>query len=66
MANNRPLLLSLGQGLSLMLGMPAISTWKSKKRPTKAKRGTLGFNLETNKLEYYDGDNWYEAEMSKA
>lgn len=66
MANNQSLLLDIGQGLSLMVGLPAISTWKSTKRPKKAKRGTLGFNSQTNKLEYYDGDNWYEAAMSKS
>lgn len=66
MASNQSVLLNLGQGLSLMLGMPAISTWKSEDRPRKAKRGTLGFNLQTNNLEYYDGESWYEASMTKS
>jgi hypothetical protein len=66
MAGNQTIMLNIGQGLSLIIGMPTISTWKSKARPRKAKSGTFGFNSQTNKLEYYDGKDWYEANMDKA
>jgi len=66
MAKNQTILLNLGEGLSLMIGMPAISTWKSEERPNKAKRGTLGFNTQTNTLEYFNGSDWFEASMKKS
>lgn len=65
MEKNSPLLLNIGQGLFLMLGMPKIASWKTKGRPKKAKQGILGFNLQTNSLEYYDGSSWYAASMGR-
>jgi len=65
MEKNYPLLLNVGQGLFLMLGMPKIASWKTKGRPKNAKQGILGFNLQTNNLEYYDGSNWYAASMGR-
>ena len=62
--NNPPLLMDIGQDLSLMLGLPTITSWKTRERPKKAKRGTLGYNTDTYSLEYYDGDHWYTAPMS--
>jgi hypothetical protein len=65
MAKGQSLLIDIGQGLSLMLGLPTISSWNTKKRPKKPRRGTIGFNMETNNLEYWDGSNWFGAPMSK-
>jgi hypothetical protein len=65
MDNNSSLLVDIGQGLSLMLGIPTVSIWKTEERPEKAKRGTFGFNSQTNSLEYYDGSDWFSAKMLK-
>ena len=64
MDKNSPLLVDIGQGLSLMIGLPRIATWDSHDRPKKAKRGTIGFNFQTSSLEYYDGSDWFESPMS--
>ena len=58
------LLVDIGQGLSMRVGFPIIESWSNKTRPNKAKRGTLGFNAQTNHLEYFDGTSWYQASMS--
>lgn len=63
MAKNSSLLVDIGQGLSLMLGLPTISAWKTQDRPKKAQRGTFGFNIQTNSLEYWNGSVWYAASM---
>lgn len=64
MAKNQPLLIDIGQGLSLMIGLPTIASWKTKDRPKTPKRGTFGFNIDTKSLEYFDGKDWYSAKMS--
>lgn len=61
---NKPLFVEIGQGLSLMIGLPTISSWKTKNRPKKPLAGTVGFNIETTSLEYWDGENWYSALLS--
>jgi hypothetical protein len=66
MAKSHPLLIDIGEGLSLMLGIPTILTWDNKNRPDDPKRGTFGFNSKTGKLEYWDGSSWYEATMQQA
>ena len=65
MPKNSPLLVDIGQGLSLMIGLPTITFWNTKGRPKKAKRGTFGFNFETNNLEYWDGAQWFQAPMGE-
>lgn len=65
MPKNSPLLVEIGQGLFIMLGLPAIAAWVTKSRPQKAKRGTFGFNLDTNSLEYWDGVDWFTAKMTE-
>ncbi len=64
MPKNSNLLVDIGQGLSLMVGLPTISSWDRKNRPKNPKQGTFGFNTETNSLEYWDGSNWLAAAMS--
>lgn len=63
MIKNQPVLIDIGQGLSLAIGLSAISNWTTAERPNTPKRGTFGFNSDTNSLEYSDGVNWYEARM---
>lgn len=66
MATKFPVLINLGQGLSMLAGFPTIAAWKTSKRPKRAKRGTFGINTETNTLEYFDGSDWYGANLDKA
>jgi hypothetical protein len=66
MATKTSLLMDIGQGMSLMLGLPRINSWKTKNRPKNTKRGSFGFNSQTNSLEYYDGADWFTAQMGKA
>jgi len=66
MSKRSPLLIDIGEGLSLMLGLPTIITWDKKNRPTNPKIGTFGFNSESGNLEYWDGSSWYEANMKEA
>lgn len=65
MANNSPLLIDIGQGMSIMLGLPTIESWDIAGRPKNARAGTFGFNFQTNHLEFWDGTSWYEASMSE-
>lgn len=66
MPRSQQLIVDIGEGLSLMIGLPTIASWKNKDRPKKAKPGTFGFNVQTNNLEYYDGSAWYGGSMDKA
>jgi hypothetical protein len=65
MATKSSLLMDIGQGMSLMLGLPRLNSWTNSRRPKKATRGTFGFNSQTNNLEYYDGTDWFTVPMSK-
>lgn len=55
--------MDIGQGLFIRLGLPKIPTWVNSDRPKKAKKGTLGFNSQTNSLEYWSGSVWFAAVM---
>lgn len=66
MAKNQPVIVDLGQGVSILVGLPTIVSWTSKNRPKKPKMGTLGFNSDTSNLEYWNGSNWMATTMSKA
>jgi hypothetical protein len=65
MAKNSQLLVDIGQGLALAMGLPTIASWKTSTRPKNAKRGTFGFNSETNSLEYWNGQDWYRVQMKE-
>ena len=65
MARNSQVFIEFGQGLSLMVGLPTIPSWNTAGRPKRPKNGTFGFNTQTNNLEYWDGDAWYEAPMTE-
>ena len=64
MAKNTQLVMDIGQGLSMMVGLPAIDSWDIESRPKNARPGTFGFNFQTNSLEYWDGVDWFAAVMS--
>jgi hypothetical protein len=66
MAVNQQLLIDIGDGLSLMVGLPTIATWKNNNRPKTARIGTIGFNTQTKNLEYFDGSHWYAGSMESA
>lgn len=66
MSKNSTLLIDIGQGLSLMLGLPTLASWNTLNRPNTPKVGTFGFNIETNNLEYWNGSNWLVASLSEA
>ena len=57
--------MDIGQGLSLMLGLPRLNSWDTNQRPKNARRGTFGFNSQTNSLEYFNGSYWLAATMTK-
>lgn len=65
MTKNSPLFVDVGQGLSLMVGLPTISDWATHERPNRAKKGTIGFNYETTSLEFFSGSSWFAAPMTK-
>jgi len=66
MARNSPLLIDIGQGLSIMTGLPTIASWETRDRPKDAKKGTFGFNSQTGSFEYWDGSGWLTAPASEA
>ncbi|QQG47681.1 MAG: hypothetical protein HY044_01165 [Candidatus Woesebacteria bacterium] len=65
MAEKLPLLMDLGQGLSVIISLPTLVSWTNRSRPKKARRGTFGFNSQTNSLEYFNGSYWFTTAMSK-
>ncbi|OGD72046.1 hypothetical protein A3A84_02635 [Candidatus Collierbacteria bacterium RIFCSPLOWO2_01_FULL_50_23] len=65
MKKNSPLFIDIGQGLFIMIDLLKIPTWANLDRPKKAKKGTLGFNSQTNSLEYWSGSVWFAAAMNE-
>jgi len=65
MPKTSPLLIDIGQGLSIMTGLPTIAFWKTADRPKNAKNGTFGFNTQTNSLEYWNGTRWFVSQMTE-
>lgn len=63
MKKSSPLFVNIGQGLSMMIGLPVLTTWETANRPKNPKKGTFGFNTQTYSLEYWDGDSWYQCQM---
>ena len=66
MAKNTQLLVDIGQAFALAIGLPTLASWGIGSRPKNAKRGTFGFNTETNALEYFDGEVWFKAAMKSS
>jgi hypothetical protein len=63
MSRKSPLFLDVGQGLSIMVGMPTITYWTTSSRPKKPSKGTFGFNSDTNSLEIWSGSAWLSASL---
>jgi len=63
--SNTNLYMNIGNGLALMLGLPTLNSWETEKRPADAKRGTLGFNTQTESLEFYNGSYWLTAKLQQ-
>lgn len=59
----KPVFIELGDGIYKRVGLPTILSWDTKKRPKKPRSGTLGYNIQTKNLEYWDGKNWFAAPM---
>lgn len=66
MPKTSTILVDIGEGLSLMLGIPTLASWKTSERPEDAKNGTFGFNSQSKSLEYWDGKSWWEAPLSQS
>ena len=65
MPKNSPIFVDVGQGLSVMVGLPTIADWTTETRPKSAKNGTIGFNSQTSSLEFYNGSYWVAAPMTE-
>ncbi len=63
MAKNSSVLINIGQGMSIMAGLPTISYWDEQQRPKNPKPGTIGFNTNTRSLEYWNGTDWLSAQL---
>ena len=66
MPKNSALVIDLGQGLSILTSLLTIPSWDTASRPKNARKGTFGFNSQTNSLEYWDGDVWFSVAMAEA
>lgn len=64
-SKNAPMYISIGGGLSVMAGLPRIPTWNTLGRPANPKKGTIGVNTETKRLEAWDGFIWRSATLKK-
>ncbi len=64
-SHNPSILIDVGQGISLLTGLLRLNYWVTPNRPKNPRRGTFGFNSQTNSLEYFNGKYWLEASMRK-
>ncbi len=60
---HQPTYVEIGKGVSVLVGLPTIASWISNTRPQSPKTGTLGYNPETNSLEFWDGASWYTVQL---
>lgn len=63
LSKNSPTYISIGSGLSTMLGLSRVATWNTLGRPKTPKRGTIGFNTELKKLEIWNGSAWFSVSL---
>jgi len=61
---NAPLFMDIGNGLSTLIGNPRIPSWNNAGRPANPRAGTFGYNFQTNKLEFFNGNNWMVVPMT--
>jgi len=51
-------------GKVIALGGVRMPTWGTSTRPSTPKKGEFGFNVETSKLEIYNGTGWVGVTLS--
>ena len=49
----------------MAFGQRRIPSWNTSGRPKNPKVGTLGFNMETDNLEFWNGSLWLKLPMEK-
>ena len=54
--NDSPLLMS--QNAVQFTKVMAIPCWTQEERPANPLRGTLGYNITTGKIQFYNGEEW--------
>ena len=65
---NHPIIareVAIGEGISRPISRHRIPSWNIPGRPKKAKIGTIGFNFQTNYLEYWNGSRWLKLRMKR-
>ena len=60
MGNNSPMLMS--QNAVQFTKMMAVPCWTTEDRPKNPLMGTLGYNITTRKMQFFDGDQWSNDE----
>jgi len=55
----------IGQKESILSKIEIIPAWNTAGRPKDADSGTIGFNLNTSNLDYWDGSRWLKLPMKK-
>lgn len=65
LSKNASTYLEIGSGLSVLIGLPRIPTWNTAGRPKNPKAGTIGFNSQTQSLEFWEGNFWTAMPMDQ-
>ena len=60
MGNNSPMLMS--QNAVQFTKMMAVPCWTTEDRPKNPLMGTLGYNITTRKMQFFDGEQWSNDE----
>lgn len=60
MGNNSPMLMS--QNAVQFTKMMAVPCWTTEERPKNPIMGTLGYNITTKKMQFFDGEQWSNDE----
>ncbi len=61
---NAPVFMSIGNGLSTIMGNQRIPSWNTAGRPSSPKSGVFGYNFQTQNLEYWTGTGWVALQMT--
>jgi len=56
---------TLGEPKIQTVNQESIPTWNTAGRPQNARKGTIGFNFQTNNLEFWNGTAWLTLRMEK-
>ena len=60
MGNNSPVLMS--QNAVQFTKIMAVPCWTTEERPKNPMMGTLGYNITTKKMQFFDGEQWSNDE----